>query len=125
MKRGCVMMPASARIAGLKRSRWPTCRMRPSRSASSTSSRPVGDRGGHRLLDQDVDAVREQVVREREVQRRRYGEADAVDAAEERAVVGRRRGRAAARGDGARAARVDVDHRDQRRRRGSVAYFSA
>ena len=56
--RGSVARRSNSTTAGLKRSRWPTCRMRPCRSAASTM-RPAGARsGGDGLLHQHVDAGR-------------------------------------------------------------------
>ena len=54
--RGRVSRLDSSRIAGLKRSRWPTCRIRPCVSAMCTRSRGLVERRGDRLLHEHVDA---------------------------------------------------------------------
>ena len=81
MKRGADTRSRSAATAGLKRSRWPTWRTSPRDSASSTSSFACADGRGHRLLDEHVRAVREKVLRDLVMQRRRHRDAHRVDAA--------------------------------------------
>ena len=100
-------------MAGLKRSRWPTCRMRPPRRGQRDQAAPLVERRGDRLLDQHVDAVLEQRGSDREVRRRRHGDAGAVDAAEQRLDGGRAPARRRAPAIAAARSRSAVDDADQ------------
>mgnify|MGYP003693665057 CR=1 FL=1 len=55
----------AARSAGLKRSRCPTCRMRPCALRRGTSAAPSATVDAERLLDQHVDAGREEIAADR------------------------------------------------------------
>ena len=70
-------------MAGLKRSRWPTCRMRPCRAARSTSARPPRGVSVIGFSTRTSMPCSSSADGDGEVGRRRHGDAGAVDAAEE------------------------------------------
>ena len=76
-------------IAGLNRSVWPTASVAPDRFAAASITSASASDDGHRLLDQHVHAALEKRPGDREVIDGRHRDVDGVDAAEQRAVVGR------------------------------------
>jgi hypothetical protein len=88
MKRGRVITPASARIAGLKRSRWPDLKDPAARGGELDEGPPLGAGRGDRLLDQDVDAGLEQYRAAIGGARWSAPRGDAVDPADQLGDVG-------------------------------------
>ena len=87
MKRGDFRYGSAARIAALKRSRCPTCRMRRGARGERDQLARLGGRLGDRLLDQHVRPGLEEIARDGEVRRRRRRDADRIDGAQQRAVI--------------------------------------
>ena len=103
---------SSARIAALKRSRWPTWSTRPWRGGERDQGVGLVQGRGDRLLEEDIDAALEQAARHRNVLAGRHGDARHVDPADQVVGAGQRQD-AEALGQAARRVRIAIDHRDQ------------
>ena len=69
-----------AATAGLKRSTWPTISVTPARRAAVDDVAPLLDRGGDRLLDQDVDLARDAGERDLVMKMGRRRDGHGIDA---------------------------------------------
>ena len=80
----------SASTAALKRSRWPTWRMRCAPGGERDQRVGLGEARRDRLLDQHVQAALQQAARDREVRAGRHRDARGIDPPDQSPAIGQR-----------------------------------
>ena len=90
MKRGVPSVPAEREDRGIEALEVADLQDAAAARGDCDQRARLPGRLGDRLLDQHVHAALEAILRDREVQRRRRGDADRIDLAEQLAVIGDR-----------------------------------